>query len=58
MITAIVRFQLPKGMTLEDAKSIYQKSTPNYQRAPGLIRKYYLFGPGPGRRRRLLVAEP
>jgi hypothetical protein len=44
MITAIVRFQLPKGMTLEDAKSIYEKSTPNYQRAPGLIRKYYLFG--------------
>jgi hypothetical protein len=44
MITAIVRFQLPKGMTLEDAKSIYQKSTPNCQRAPGLIRKYYLFG--------------
>ena len=44
MITAIVRFRLPKGMTLEDAKSIHQKSTPNYQGAPGLIRKYYLFG--------------
>src|SRR5262249_44931163 len=44
MITAIVRFQLPKGMTLEDAKLIYEKSTPNYQGAPGLIRKYYLFG--------------
>src|SRR5262245_43268777 len=44
MITAIVRFQLPKGMTLEDAKSIYEKSTPNYQGAPGLVRKYSLFG--------------
>jgi hypothetical protein len=44
MITAIVRFQLPNGMTLEDAKSIYEKSTPNYQGVPGLIRKYYLFG--------------
>ena len=44
MITAIVRFQLPKGMTLEDAKSVYAKSAPNYQGAPGLIRKYYLFG--------------
>jgi len=44
MITAIVRFQLPKGMTLEDARSSYEKSTPKYQGAPGLIRKYYLFG--------------
>jgi len=44
MITGIVRFQLPKGMTFEDAKSVYAKSAPNYQGAPGLIRKYYLFG--------------
>jgi hypothetical protein len=44
MITAIVRIQLPKGMTLEDAKTIYEKSVPNYQSAPGLVRKYYLFG--------------
>jgi len=44
MITAIVRFSLPKGMTLDDAKGIYEKSVPNYQGAPGLVRKYYLFG--------------
>ena len=44
MITAIVRFRLPRGMTLEDAKSIYEKSVPNYEGAPGLVRKYYLFG--------------
>ena len=44
MITAIVRFPLPKGMTLDDAKTVYEKSVPNYQRAPGLVRKYYLFG--------------
>jgi hypothetical protein len=44
MITAIVRFRLPKGMTLDDAKTIYEKSVPNYRGAPGLVRKYYLFG--------------
>jgi hypothetical protein len=44
MITAIVRFPLPSSMTLGDAKSIYEKSVPNYQGAPGLVRKYYLFG--------------
>jgi hypothetical protein len=46
MITAIVRFRLPKGMTLDDAKRIYEKSVPNYAGAPGLVRKYYLFGEG------------
>ena len=40
MITAIVRFPLPKGMTLDDAKAGYEKSVPNYQGAPGLV----LFG--------------
>jgi hypothetical protein len=44
MITAIVRFPLPKGMTLEDAKTLYEKSAPNYRGADGLVRKYYLFG--------------
>jgi hypothetical protein len=44
MITAIVRFPLPKGMTLDDAKAVYEKSVPNYQGVPGLVRKYYLFG--------------
>jgi hypothetical protein len=44
MITAIVRFTLPKGTTLDDAKATYEKSVPNYKAAKGLIRKYYLFG--------------
>jgi hypothetical protein len=44
MITAIVRFSLPKGMSLEDAKAVYERSVPNYQGAQGLVRKYYLFG--------------
>jgi hypothetical protein len=44
MITAIVRFKLPKGMALDDARAIYEKSVPNYKGAAGLVRKYYLFG--------------
>lgn len=44
MITAIVRFPLPKGTTLDDAKAMFEKSVPNYRNAPGLVRKYYLFG--------------
>jgi hypothetical protein len=44
MITAIVRFPLPSGTTLEDAKSMFEKSAPNYKAVPGLVRKYYLFG--------------
>lgn len=44
MITAIVRFPLPKGTSLEDAKAMFEKSVPTYKAAPGLVRKYYLFG--------------
>lgn len=44
MITAIVRFPLPKGTSLEDAKAMFEKSVPNYKSSPGLVRKYYLFG--------------
>jgi len=43
MITAIVRFKLPHGTSLETAKAMFEKSAPNYQGAPGLVRKYYLF---------------
>lgn len=48
MITAIVRFPLPKGTSLEDAKAMYEKSVPTYKAALGLVRKYYLFGEGRG----------
>lgn len=44
MITAVVRFKLPQGTTEQDAKAIYEKSVPNYQGVPGLVRKYYLYG--------------
>ena len=44
MITAIVRFRLPPGTTLETAKAMYEQSAPTYRAAQGLVRKYYLFG--------------
>ena len=44
MITAIVRFPLPPGTTLEDAKALFEGSAPKYRGAAGLVRKYYLFG--------------
>lgn len=43
MITAIVRFKLPEGTTLEDATAKFQASAPSYSGVPGLVRKYYLF---------------
>ena len=44
MITAIVRFTLPQGTSLDAAKTMFEKSAPNYKGAPGLVRKYYLYG--------------
>src|SRR5215218_2141671 len=44
MITAIVRFLLTPGTTLDKAKALFEGSTPRYRAAPGLVRKYYLFG--------------
>ncbi len=47
MITAIVRFPLPPGTTLEDATAAFKASAPNYENVPGLIRKYYLYDDAP-----------
>lgn len=44
MITAIVRFALPQGTSLDSAQALFEKSAPNYRDVPGLVRKYYLFG--------------
>lgn len=44
MLTAIVRFPLPADTSLADAKAMFEKSAPTYKAAPGLVRKYYLFG--------------
>lgn len=43
MITAIVRFKLPRNVKLSDATELFKGSVPKYQNLPGLIRKYYLF---------------
>ena len=44
MITAVVRFPLSEGTTRNDARTMFEKSAPNYRGVPGLIRKYYLYG--------------
>ena len=44
MITAIVRFPLPTGLSPDEVKRAYEHSAPQFQGAPGLIRKYYLYG--------------
>jgi hypothetical protein len=42
MITAIATFQLPKPITLEQARETFMSTAPKYQGVAGLIRKYYL----------------
>jgi hypothetical protein len=48
MITAIVRFKLKPGTTLEAATELFKGSAPKYQNLPGLVRKYYLLGDSHG----------
>ena len=42
MITAIVQFDLPAPISLEDATRRFESSAPKYRQLPGLIRKYYI----------------
>lgn len=42
MITAIVQIQLPTALDLSKASEIFESTAPQYQKVPGLIRKYYL----------------
>ena len=42
MITAVVEFQLPAPISLEDAARRFESSAPKYRNLPGLIRKYYI----------------
>lgn len=42
MITAIVNFDLPDGMSAEQAREMFEESAPKYETVPGLVRKYYL----------------
>ncbi len=43
MITAIVRFKLPKTVDLGEAQRLFEGSAPKYRGLAGLVRKYYLF---------------
>jgi hypothetical protein len=45
MITVIVQFKLPDGITLEEVTSAFQSTIPRYRGMAGLVRKYYLFDP-------------
>jgi hypothetical protein len=42
MITVMVTFQLPKAMTVDEARMIFLGTAPKYQAVAGLIRKYYV----------------
>ena len=43
MITEIVLFRLPEGMTREDAIAKYRLTVPAWQANPDLIRKAFLY---------------
>ncbi|TAK75756.1 MAG: monooxygenase [Aquabacterium sp.] len=45
MIIAITRFQLPKPITLPEARRIFLSTAPTYQGVPGLFRKHYFLTP-------------
>jgi hypothetical protein len=45
MVTVIVNFPLPDGMSLEQFNEQMVKSVPRYQAMPGLIRKSYIVDP-------------
>lgn len=42
MIVAIVQFALPKPVSRDEAKTIFEGSAPSYQNMAGLVRKHYL----------------
>ena len=48
MITAIVNFKLPDGITEDNAAKLFQETAPRYQGMAGLVRKYYLHDPETG----------
>jgi hypothetical protein len=48
MITEIVTFKLPAGMTREQAVEAFRKSVPIWSGNPDLIRKNYLYDAGKG----------
>ena len=45
MITEIVTFGIPDGMTRDDVLANYRRSAPTWRANPDLIRKNYIFDP-------------
>ena len=43
LITEIVTFDLPEGMSRDDVVALYEKTKPRWQANAALIRKYYLY---------------
>ena len=42
MITALVQFELPQPISLEEAREVFSGTAPKYREIRGLIRKYYV----------------
>jgi hypothetical protein len=49
MITELVLFDLPAGMTREQVRAAFRQSAPNWRANRDLIRKNYLYDPDGGR---------
>jgi hypothetical protein len=45
MITELVLFALPEGMTREQVTAFFQQNAPKWRANPDLIRKNYLYDP-------------
>ncbi|MCC7427699.1 MAG: monooxygenase [Alphaproteobacteria bacterium] len=45
MITEIITFAIPDGMTREEVLANYRRSAPTWRANPDLIRKNYIFDP-------------
>ncbi|MEZ5852108.1 MAG: monooxygenase [Hyphomicrobiaceae bacterium] len=45
MITEIITFTIPDGMTRDDVIANYRRSAPTWRANPDLIRKNYIFDP-------------
>jgi hypothetical protein len=43
MITEVITFKLPEGITREQVKENFRQSAPRWRANPGLIRKNYLY---------------
>ena len=43
MITVITEFEMPQPLTLEEARSIFLSTAPNYLNIKGLLRKTYIY---------------